>query len=51
MSLLRVPMGPGISRPVKVLLAALIVAAMLVPLASAPAPARAAMNVSSISRA
>jgi uncharacterized protein YraI len=42
MSLLRVPMGPGISRPVKVLLTALIVAAMLLPLVSAPAPVRAA---------
>src|SRR4029079_14184353 len=42
MSLLRVPMGPGISRPVTVLLTALIVAAMLVPMVSAPAPVRAA---------
>jgi uncharacterized protein YraI len=42
MSLLRVPEDLGVSRPVKVLMAGLIVAAVLVPMVSAPAPARAA---------
>jgi uncharacterized protein YraI len=42
MSLLRVFSGLGVSRPVTVLMAALIVATMLTPMISAPAPARAA---------